>query len=122
MVKKKVVASTSRATHSEKQDSTASVPANQSSMNTILLDQSLDIAGASQLQQLLIHVLQANAPVALDASNVTRVDTAALQVLTAFFKDAEAANVAVKWQKASDYLVNAAGLLGLVPSLHLTRS
>ena len=122
MAKKKVVASTSRATHSEKQDSTASVPANQSSMNTILLDQSLDIAGASQLQQLLIHVLQANAPVALDASNVTRVDTAALQVLTAFFKDAEAANVAVKWQKASDYLVNAAGLLGLVPSLHLTRS
>ena len=86
MAKKKVVASTSRATHSEKQDSTASVPANQSSMNTILLDQSLDIAGASQLQQLLIHVLQANAPVALDASNVTRVDTAALQVLTAFFK------------------------------------
>jgi phospholipid transport system transporter-binding protein len=119
MAKKRVVASTARATQSQKKTSASSKSAQSTITNTILLDNSLDIAGASQLRQRLLTVLQEKAPVALDAANIEKVDTAALQVLTAFFKDAEAANVLVQWKQPSDVLKKAARLLGLGPSLHL---
>lgn len=121
MAKKRVVAS-AKTTHLEKQNPAASIPVPETSMNTILFDPSLDIAGAAQLQQQLNGVLLSKTPVALDAANVERVDTAALQVLTAFFKDAEAANLTVQWQHASEALTNAARLLGLGPSLHLDQA
>jgi phospholipid transport system transporter-binding protein len=118
MARKRGVASSARTTRSKKQNPALS-PASEAPANTILFDRSMDIASAGELQQKLITVLQANTPVELDATNVERVDTAALQVLTAFFKDAEAAGVAVQWKQTSETLDQAAHLLGLGQALHL---
>jgi phospholipid transport system transporter-binding protein len=122
MAKKGVVAP--RTTQSETETSetetlVSSKPTQSSVTNTILFESSLDIAGADRLRQQLLVVLREQSPVVLDAANVERVDTAALQVLTAFFKDADAANITVQWKQTSGALKNAARLLGLGSSLHL---
>ena len=85
----------------------------------IVLEGSLDISGAGGLRERLARALDTQQPVVLDAANVERVDTAALQVLTAFFKDAAAQQHDVQWKTASAALCNAAGLLGLQESLRI---
>ena len=87
--------------------------------SAIVFDGSLDIAGAGRLREQLLQALTDNQPVVLDAANVERVDTAALQVLTAFFKDATAQNLDVQWKEPAQALKNAAQLLGLRDSLCL---
>jgi phospholipid transport system transporter-binding protein len=85
----------------------------------IVLEGSLDIAGAEQLRERLLQALSAKQNVTVDATNVERVDTAALQVLTAFFKDAVAQNMDIQWQDTSQTFNDAARLLGLHDALHL---
>ena len=88
----------------------------------IVLEGSLDISGAGGLREQLLQALEAQQPVTLDAANVERVDTAALQVLTAFFKDAAAQQHDVQWKTTSAVLCNAARLLGLQESLRINSS
>lgn len=88
-------------------------------INVIVLEGALDIAGAGKLRERLLRVLSAKQNAAVDASHVERVDTAALQVLTAFFKDAVAQNLDIQWQEASQSIKDAARLLGLHDALHL---
>jgi anti-anti-sigma regulatory factor len=85
----------------------------------IVLEGSLDIAGVGQLRERLLQALSAKQNVTVDASHVERVDTAALQVLTAFFKDAVAQDMDIRWQEASQTFKDAAHLLGLHDALHL---
>ena len=99
----------------------------QSSDNTltdatvIVCDDSLDIAGAAALRQQLIQALErGKSPVVFDASNVERADTAALQLLAAFFKDAGAADIQAQWKDPSAALCEAAALLGLREVLSLS--
>ena len=122
MAKKRAVTSTARATSLTKESSAQSTPIQSVTTDTIVFDNPLDIACAGQLRQRLVAALQAKAPVFLDAANVDRVDTAALQVLTAFFKDADAAHVTVQWQQTSEALRKATRLLGLGPSLRLEQA
>jgi anti-anti-sigma regulatory factor len=96
-------------------DSESAAPAK----SVIVFDGSLDIAGAGRLREQLLQALTGKQPVVLDAANVERVDTAALQVLTAFFKDAGAQNLDVQWKEPAQALKNAARLLGLRDSLCL---
>jgi phospholipid transport system transporter-binding protein len=55
----------------------------------------------------------------LDASGVERVDTAALQLLVAFHRDAQARGSQVAWAGVSTPLQNAAQQLGLTKTLAL---
>lgn len=55
----------------------------------------------------------------IDGSAVERVDTAALQLLTLFRREALARGCAVSWCGASTVLCEAAGTLGLVKALDL---
>ena len=86
---------------------------------TLVFEGSLDIAGAGLLREQLMQALSEKQPVVIDAANVERVDTAALQVLTAFFKDAGAQNLEVRWKEPAQVLTNAAQMLGLHDSLQL---
>ena len=86
---------------------------------TLVFEGTLDIAGAGRLREQLMHALSEKQPVVIDAANVERVDTAALQVLTAFFKDAGAQNQEISWKEPAQVLTNAAQLLGLHDSLQL---
>jgi anti-anti-sigma regulatory factor len=82
-------------------------------------EESLDISTVKELHSLLVQVLAAKQPVVLEGAQVTRVDTAALQVLGAFFQDARAQEISVRWDKPSEALGRSAALLGLTELLDL---
>jgi anti-anti-sigma regulatory factor len=76
---------------------------------------------AQLLAQLLVHIERA-APVYIDASQVERVDTAALQLLVVFLRDRKAEQRAVVWLDCSDAMVRAARTLGLAGALSLSAA
>ena len=56
----------------------------------------------------------------LDAAAVTRIDTAALQLLAAFVRDRRLTGGLIKWHGVSEELTNAARLLGMDAMLALS--
>lgn len=87
----------------------------------IVCDEVLDIAVAAELRDILLQALQAGQPVTLDGSTVTRADTAALQVLLAFFQDARSQGIPVRWAAPSPALIRSAALLGVGKLLDLSE-
>jgi anti-anti-sigma regulatory factor len=79
----------------------------------------LDISGAQDLYDKLQTALGAQGPVVLDATQVERVDTAVLQMLCAFMRDAQASGIVVQWRQPSPALENAARLLNVRACLAL---
>ncbi len=71
------------------------------------------IAQAPEMKASLARVLARQAPVTLDLSAVCRIDTAALQVLTAFIRERRAAGRAVECTGVSNALLDTADILGL---------
>lgn len=80
---------------------------------------SLDISVAGEFHQKLKSALGQGGEVVLEASDLSRVDAASLQLLTALFRDAAARKVTTKWRSPSESLVKAASLLGLSGQLSL---
>ena len=78
-----------------------------------------DISGAQNLYDTLQAALGAQCPVVLDATHVERVDTAVLQMLCAFVRDAQASGIVVQWRQPSPALENAARLLNVRTCLAL---
>ena len=74
---------------------------------------------AALLGQLLLQIEQSS-PVYIEASQVERVDTAALQLLVAFLRVRKAEQRAVVWLDCSDAMVRAARALGLAGALSLS--
>ena len=79
----------------------------------------MDIAGAQELRGQLLDALASQQTVTLDASHVERADTAALQVLGAFFKDAISQKQTLQWKDPSTVLSGSAALIGMTEVLHL---
>jgi anti-anti-sigma regulatory factor len=79
----------------------------------------LDISGARDLYDTLQAALGVQCPVVLDATCVERIDTAVLQMLCAFVRDAQASGMVVQWRQPSPALENAARLLNVRPCLAL---
>jgi len=82
----------------------------------------LDISGAQDLYDTLQAALRTQCPVVLDATHVERVDTAVLQMLCAFVRDAQGSGIAVQWRQPSPALENAARLLNIRACLALPRA
>ena len=80
----------------------------------VVLDEVLDIASASDLRTKLVQIIGLDQTVSLDASSVTRADTAALQILSAFIQDARLKQQEIHWKEPSRVLCQSAELLGLV--------
>ena len=78
-----------------------------------------NISVAQDLYDTLQAALGAQCPVVLDATHVERVDTAVLQMLCAFVRDAQASGIVVQWQQPSPALENAARLLNVQTCLAL---
>ena len=78
-----------------------------------------DISGAQDLCATLQAALRAHCPVVFDATHVERVDTAVLQMLCAFVRDAQASGIVVQWRQPSPALENAARLLNVQTCLAL---
>lgn len=71
------------------------------------------------VKALLMPQLDTASPVTLDAGAIERIDTAALQVLTAFVRVRRQRAAAVEWRGLSRTVTSAAGLLGLAAQLGL---
>lgn len=73
----------------------------------------LDISGVAEFYASCLEALETKQGLILSASQVERVDTAALQVLGAFIQDANTRQQVVQWESPSDPLCQSATLLGL---------
>jgi ABC-type transporter Mla MlaB component len=82
----------------------------------------LDISSIAGLHTQCQQALEAKQNVLLKGDDLERTDTAALQVLAAFFQDAKAQQQTVEWQSPSAALYESAGLLGLTDLLQLKTS
>lgn len=90
-----------------------------SSVVRVRLDEILDISAVGELRDELLASLESGQAVELSAAAVERIDTAALQVLSAFCKDARDRAQQVTWHEPSPALIEAVGLLGLNELLDL---
>jgi anti-anti-sigma regulatory factor len=77
------------------------------------------VASASALKESLASLLDEPRPITLDITALQRIDTAGLQVLTAFVRERAAHGRAVEWQGTAPALTGAAHLLGLTALLRL---
>lgn len=79
----------------------------------ILLDRHLDIAQAARLHGRLGETLTPNASLVLNVGHVERIDTAVMQVLTAFCQTARTRAIPLQVHMVSESLRGAVALLGL---------
>jgi ABC-type transporter Mla MlaB component len=77
------------------------------------------VGGASTLKESLASLLDEPRPITLDITSLQRIDTAGLQVLTAFVRERAGHGRAVEWQGTAPALTTAAHLLGLTSLLGL---
>jgi ABC-type transporter Mla MlaB component len=77
------------------------------------------VADAATLKQNLAVLLGEQQAVTLDISALQRIDTAGLQVITAFVRERAVRGLRVEWQGTAPALANAAQLLGLTSLLKL---
>jgi len=85
----------------------------------ISFDEVLDITQVANYHEQFNKLLNEHKNIIINAENIERIDGAGLQLLTAFFKQAESLEISVQWQSCSDVLKNSAKLSGLTGSLKL---
>lgn len=88
---------------------------------TIRLPAELGIEGASELHRELVAHVDDVTPVILDATDVARIHTAALQLFCLFCRDRRSGGHETHWQAPSVALKSAAALLGVSTLLNLAR-
>jgi len=79
----------------------------------LALPSSCTLKDAADLKNLLCGHLESPECVVLNAANIERIDTAALQLLCAFVRDRQARGGSVQWQGSSAALQEACDLLAV---------
>lgn len=87
----------------------------------VRLPAELGIESAAELQRQLAGQLDQTEPVVLDASEVARVHTAALQLFCLFCRDRSSGGRQTHWKAPSTALKSAAALLGVAASMNLAK-
>jgi anti-anti-sigma regulatory factor len=88
-------------------------------LDLMALGPSLTIQEVSGLKQQLDGILLAGGAVHLDGAEVHSADTAGIQLLVAFSREAKMRNVEITWRGASEVLLQSAAGLGLSALLGL---
>ncbi|MBS0418255.1 MAG: STAS domain-containing protein [Proteobacteria bacterium] len=86
---------------------------------TLVLAAECLVAGAGALKESLAPLVEQPLPVTLDITDLQRIDTAGLQVLTAFARERTGHGRAIEWRGTAPALTSAAQLLGLTAALGL---
>ncbi len=86
---------------------------------TLALAAECMVSGASTLKESLAGLLDEPLPVTLDITSLQRIDTAGLQVITAFVRERAAHGRTVEWRGIAPILTTGAQLLGLTSLLGL---
>jgi len=87
----------------------------------IRLPADLGIEAASDLHRELVAHVDEPTPVVLDAAEVARIHTAALQLFCLFCRDRRSAGHRTDWRAPSQALRGAAALLGVTTLLHMSQ-
>lgn len=85
----------------------------------VTLEGVVNIAKVESLYHDFEEILKHGTPTVIDATEVSRVDTAALQLMASFIQSMEAAEVDVSWKEVAEELTAAAMLTGLDKALKL---
>jgi ABC-type transporter Mla MlaB component len=86
---------------------------------TLALAAECMVSDAGSLKENLAALLDEPLPVTLDITALQRIDTAGLQVITAFVSERTGHGRSVEWQGTAPVLTTAARLLGLTSLLRL---
>jgi anti-anti-sigma regulatory factor len=89
-----------------------------SSPRNVVLNEQVRISGVAELKSLLEKYLHRKR-LTIDASKVKKIDTSAMQLLTAFALEAGNRSVKINWQSPSLRFLETARLLGLTVPLDL---
>lgn len=87
----------------------------------LILPEEIRIGNTTQFKKEILNALDSSSHISIDGSKVTRIDTAAIQLLTALAHDCNEKGHPIKWKGASEELENYVKLLGLHESLGLNR-
>jgi len=87
--------------------------------NIISCGEVLDISVVGKMYEELKVAIEDENAIELNASDLQRVDGAGIQLLVAFFSEAEEMHVDVDWKETSEQLLDAASILGVKSELHL---
>ena len=102
------------------EDVESSVDSGDDAAKTVInCEPTIDISAAQSLYEHLSNALKNSHEVEINAGDVTRVDTAILQVFTAFMLESKSRDQSVTWNAVSDVFYTSANLLGLVKDLNL---
>jgi ABC-type transporter Mla MlaB component len=88
-------------------------PGKEPASNTLALAAECTVSDAGSLKERLAGLVDQPQTVTLDVSALQRIDTAGLQVITAFVLERAANGRPVEWQGTAPVLATAAQLLGL---------
>lgn len=82
----------------------------------------LTIANVGEIYAQLLALMADGKSVSLDCSKIERIDTAGLQLLLAYAKEAENQSLPLDWQAPSESFVQSASSLGLASMLNLEQN
>lgn len=85
----------------------------------LVCDESVDISVVGELYTKVTSEMEDGCTISFDASQVERIDTAALQFFAVLFNDAPRKNISINWVNPSDIVKKSAQLLGLAEHLRL---
>jgi len=97
------------------------IDASEATKTVVNCESVVDINSADKLYQRLHDALQYKHVVEINATDVTRVDTAILQLFTAFTLEAKIQELSVSWLGVSEAFYQAVELLGLTDELNIPQ-
>jgi anti-anti-sigma regulatory factor len=100
--------------HSKRSRQASTSPA-----GVFILSADCTVAESAALKSGLLEVLREPAPVTIDIASVQRIDTAGVQLLTAFVRERDSLGLKVEWRGAAPAFTSAARLLGVASVLRL---
>jgi anti-anti-sigma regulatory factor len=77
------------------------------------------VAASAALKSSLLGILREPASVTLDIAAVQRIDTAGIQLITAFVRERESLGLPIEWRGTAPAFASAARLLGVATLLRL---
>ena len=100
---------------------TLSLPSSAYASAVIQLPADIGIEAASELHRELVARVDDPTPVVLEAGEVARIHTAALQLFCLFCRDRRAQGRTTEWRSTSNAMRAAATLLGVTTLLSMSR-
>ena len=87
---------------------------------TVKLPATISITETARLRDDLLEIMKVDGGIAIDASQVQRIDTAGLQLLAAFVENANTCKRSLAWWGETAALTEAAERLGLADLMQLS--